>query len=95
MCVDRGEAANHGFTDVGNLVTQLKLWQEGVITRQEALARYQTEVVKRGREAVLANRKACLDAHDIRNMSVDSPMINRGKPRGARCTTYTRAHEGH
>ena len=50
------------------------------------MAGYETEVVKRGREAVFLNRQACLDAHDLRGMGPDSPMINRGKARHAGST---------
>ena len=93
QCADRGEAANHGLTDVGHLARQLKLWYGGAITRKEALVDYEKEMVKRGREAVLLNRQACLDAHDIRRMSPDSPMINRGKARPVRSITYAGAVE--
>ena len=56
---------------------QLKLWHQGKKTRQEALADYEAEMIKRGREAVLLSRQACLDAHDIRNLRPDSPLLSR------------------
>ncbi|KAI9704556.1 MAG: hypothetical protein M1820_005469 [Bogoriella megaspora] len=77
MTMYRGEAANHAFTDAAKLKEQLKLWHRGKKTRQEALADYELEMIERGHHAVLLSRQACLDAHDIRNLSPDSPLVSR------------------
>jgi 2-polyprenyl-6-methoxyphenol hydroxylase-like FAD-dependent oxidoreductase len=76
-CVVRGEAANHGLTDVTHLAEQLKLWYEERKTHREAMADYEAELITRGREAGLLNRQACLDAHDIQNLRPNSPLTNR------------------
>ncbi|KAH6853277.1 hypothetical protein B0I37DRAFT_358896 [Chaetomium sp. MPI-CAGE-AT-0009] len=77
MTMYRGEAANQGFTDAKNLAQQLALWHGGNKTRQEALAEYETEMTQRGREAVLLSRQACLDTHNLHNLTPDSPLIRR------------------
>jgi 2-polyprenyl-6-methoxyphenol hydroxylase-like FAD-dependent oxidoreductase len=74
---DRGEAANHGMMDAAKLKDQLKLWHEGKLDQQEAIAVYERELIKRGHDAVLLSRQACLDAHDIRNLHADSPLVSK------------------
>ncbi|KAF2007434.1 FAD binding domain-containing protein [Amniculicola lignicola CBS 123094] len=77
MTMYRGEAANHGMMDAAKLKDQLKLWHEGKLDQQEAIEAYEKELIKRGHDAVLLSRQACLDAHDIRNLHADSPLVSK------------------
>ncbi|KAJ7615011.1 FAD-binding domain-containing protein [Roridomyces roridus] len=77
MTMYRGEAANHGITDVAHLAEQLRLWQEGKKTRAEAVGEYEDEMIPRAYQAVLLSRQACLDAHDVRNLQPDSPLVSK------------------
>ncbi|KAH8685009.1 FAD binding domain-containing protein [Ilyonectria robusta] len=77
MTMYRGQAANHGITDAANLTQQVKLWHQGKKTRLEALADYETEMIKRGYEAVILSRQACLDSYNIQNLRPDSPLVGR------------------
>jgi hypothetical protein len=65
------------MTDAAKLKDQLKQWYEGKKTRQEAIADYETEMIERAHEAVLLSRQACLDAHDIRNLNSNSPLVSK------------------
>lgn len=73
---DRGEAANHGIYDAVELVRQLQQWRGGAKSREEALRDYQLEVAERTYEAVLLSRYACLESHDLDNMSEESNVLN-------------------
>ena len=44
---------------------------------RDALDDYETGVVKRSRPAVLAARRACLDAHDWSRINPQSPLLTR------------------
>ncbi|KAJ6588010.1 FAD binding domain-containing protein [Mycena capillaripes] len=77
MTMYRGEAANHGLTDVVHLAEQLQLWHEGKKTRAEAVAAYEDEMVPRAYQAVLLSRQACLDAHNVRNLNPESPLVSK------------------
>ncbi|KAI1338671.1 FAD/NAD(P)-binding domain-containing protein [Xylariaceae sp. FL0016] len=77
MTMYRGEAANHGFTDAAKLSHQLRLWHTGQKKSEEALADYEDEMRDRTNQAVLLSRQACLDAHDIKNLSPDSPLVSK------------------
>ncbi|KAK7046535.1 hypothetical protein R3P38DRAFT_2874268 [Favolaschia claudopus] len=77
MTMYRGEAANHGITDAEHLAEQLQLWQEGEKTRAEAVAAYEDEMIPRAHQAVLLSREACLDAHDVKNLKPESPLVSR------------------
>ncbi|KAJ7894859.1 FAD-binding domain-containing protein [Mycena olivaceomarginata] len=77
MTMYRGEAVNHGLTDVAHLAEQLQLWHEGKKTRAEAVAAYEDEMVPRAYQAVLLSRQACLDAHNVRNLNPESPLVSK------------------
>ncbi|CAJ2507870.1 Uu.00g090560.m01.CDS01 [Anthostomella pinea] len=77
MTMYRGEAANHGLTDAAKLKEQLKLWHSGSKTQEEAIGGYETEMRTRTHTAVLLSRQACLDAHDIKNLTPDSPLVGK------------------
>jgi 2-polyprenyl-6-methoxyphenol hydroxylase-like FAD-dependent oxidoreductase len=76
--LDRGEAANHGITDVAKLVGKLVEVHEGKVGLREAVDGYEEEVRTRTRPAVLLSRKACVDAHDWKTvMRGESPLMAR------------------
>ncbi|KAL9045185.1 MAG: hypothetical protein Q9214_001737, partial [Letrouitia sp. 1 TL-2023] len=78
MTMFRGEAANHGITDVAvllsNIIPVLQDEGEGM---KEAVDAYEAEMIARTAPAVLASRKACLDAHEYRSINDQSPLVSR------------------
>ncbi|KAI4212454.1 MAG: hypothetical protein LQ351_004887 [Letrouitia transgressa] len=78
MTMFRGEAANHGITDVAvllsNIIPVLQDEGEGM---KEAVDAYEAEMIARTGPAVLASRKACLDAHEYRSINDQSPLVSR------------------
>lgn len=46
-------------------------------TRKFDLRGFGDDLVARTRPAVLASRKACLDAHDWQGLTLDSPLLSR------------------
>lgn len=81
---DRGEAANHGVTDVDSWL-QCHLPELEAMQREESVQtigceKYEDEMVKRVAPAVLASRDACLDAHDTqRRVDGISPLVSKRK----------------
>lgn len=57
------------------LVYQLLQWKKGTKTREKALEDYQTEVQDRTYEAVLLSRYACLECHDLPNLTDQSKVF--------------------
>ena len=43
----------------------------------QMISRYEIEMITRTRPAVLASRRACLDAHDYRRIDERSPLISK------------------
>ncbi|KAL8282524.1 hypothetical protein RB597_009979 [Gaeumannomyces tritici] len=85
MCMYRGEGANHAVLDVADLVeTVLQPHLIGGDSSpaeiRAALDRYETAVVRRARPAVLASRRACLDAHEWDRITDQSPLLSRRSP---------------
>lgn len=81
MVMYRGEGANQAILDAESLYKQIKpLYQSSASIESkalgEAIAQYEDEAVKRGELAVLASRRACLDAHDWKRLNDSSPIIN-------------------
>ncbi|KAH8898801.1 FAD-binding domain-containing protein [Thozetella sp. PMI_491] len=77
MTMYRGEAFNHGITDAARLSGHLiSAWNEGR-PLSEAVAVYEEDMRERTRPAVLLSRQACLDAHDLRNLTSDSPLVSK------------------
>jgi hypothetical protein len=76
--LDRGEGANHAIVDVlefaQKVTPRLVAGGDGL---REALDDYEDGVVKRSRPAVLAARRACLDAHDWPRVNPQSPLLSR------------------
>lgn len=80
--IDRGEAANHGVTDVDSWMRchlpELQAMQKNEQTESAGSAKYEDEMVKRAGPAVMASRKACLDAHDTqRGIDGESPLVSK------------------
>ncbi len=80
----RGEGANHGITDVAVLVESIlsivaprEVCSSSSITAtlDTAINEYEYEMIGRTAPAVLTSRKACLDAHDYRNITEQSPLV--------------------
>ncbi len=44
---------------------------------EEMITGYEKEMVKRTRPAVLASRRACLDAHEYKRIDENSPLVSR------------------
>lgn len=82
---DLGEGANHAIVDVLDFAEQLGPQLQQLVTSdtishnnlRAALDKYEDLVVDRSRPAVLASRKACIDAHDWSKTSGDSPLLSR------------------
>lgn len=81
---DRGEAANHGITDVRRWLDYhlpgLEAPQEGSVERdgpKSACDAYEHEMVERTRLAVFASRKACIDAHTYESINDHSPLVSK------------------
>lgn len=81
MTMYRGEAANHGITDVSDLIKDIDLYLAGIVTWEEVVSNYCSTVKARAGEAVLLSRQACLDAHDMSKIKVDSdsPLLSMRK----------------
>ncbi|KAF4993471.1 hypothetical protein FGRMN_6477 [Fusarium graminum] len=83
MAMYRGEGANHVILDVQDFVQRvtpvMKQGKEYTSLRL-ALDEYEKAVVERTRPAVLASRRACIDAHDWKMISNKSPLLTRRMP---------------
>jgi 2-polyprenyl-6-methoxyphenol hydroxylase-like FAD-dependent oxidoreductase len=78
----RGEAFNYGLRDLQVLVQQLEdLYKRGkpwtAEQQKAAIDTYEAEMCARGRPAVLASRRACLDAHEQGRINEKSPLMAR------------------
>lgn len=81
MTMYRGEAANHGITDVFELMKQMDQYVIGGISWETVVDQYCQAVKSRAGEAVLLSRQACIDAHDITKISANStsPLLSMRK----------------
>ncbi|KAI9843366.1 MAG: hypothetical protein M1838_002655 [Thelocarpon superellum] len=85
MTMYRGEAANHGIMDVKSLLANLELYlstsgtseSQSSKSLKDGIAAYEEEMIARTRPAVLASRRACLDAHDRTRLTPDSPLLSK------------------
>lgn len=54
--------------------------QKGQLVRSTACEKYENEMVNRASQAVLASRKACLDAHNTQcGIDAESPLVSTRK----------------
>lgn len=78
---DRGEGANHAIVDVldlvGLIIPHILPRDTGISRLREVIDTYEDTVVARSRPAVLASRKACLDAHEWGTINEKSPLLSR------------------
>ncbi|KAL8814985.1 MAG: hypothetical protein Q9223_005837 [Gallowayella weberi] len=87
MTMFRGEAYNHGVTDISVLLSNIlsaippsstpPSTQTTIPTMKQAIDAYETEMIQRTAPAVLTSRRACLDAHDYKSITDQSPLVSR------------------
>lgn len=80
MTMFRGDAFNHGIADAMSLGTGIaKAWTHGYDPDrlEMAVEAYEPDMRRRTYDAVLLSRQACLDAHDVVNLSMESPLLSR------------------
>ncbi|KAK1987292.1 hypothetical protein LZ30DRAFT_702929 [Colletotrichum cereale] len=77
MTMYRGEAFNHGITDAARLSEQLVHAYRAGTGYKGAVEVYEAEMRPRTRAAVLLSRQACLDAHDLKALTPDSPLVSK------------------
>jgi 2-polyprenyl-6-methoxyphenol hydroxylase-like FAD-dependent oxidoreductase len=82
MVMYRGEGANHSIIDVSKLLEQIKPLYEHTETIKgnsfgTARKSYESEMIERTEVAVLASRRACLDAHEYARINEKSPLVKR------------------
>ncbi|KAL2205376.1 FAD binding domain-containing protein [Sarocladium strictum] len=83
MTMYRGEAANHGITDVSLLLSQiLPVLSKGNVDEEsikvdllQACRTYTESMIERAAPAVLNSRQACLDAVTYERIDENSPLI--------------------
>ena len=82
MTMYRGEAFNHGLRDVEVLIRRIEegMAGDGMGRIKKAIKEYEEEICERCRPAVLASRRACLDAHDWSRLNEESPLVARRAP---------------
>jgi 2-polyprenyl-6-methoxyphenol hydroxylase-like FAD-dependent oxidoreductase len=78
MAMYRGEGANHAIQDVLDFAERITpLLSTPDTSLRAALDAYEDAVVGRSRPAVLASRRACLDAHEWSKINTESPLLTR------------------
>lgn len=81
MTMYRGEACNHGITDVSEFMKDLDQYGQGEKNWDEVVKSYCGAVKERTGEAVILSRQACLDAHDMSKLypNLSSPLLGLRK----------------
>jgi len=79
MTMYRGEAANHGITDVCDLLIYLEKLGGSDNLRDWAnlCSTYEMRMIQRTTKATLASRKACIDAHYLPEIDPTSPLVTK------------------
>jgi 2-polyprenyl-6-methoxyphenol hydroxylase-like FAD-dependent oxidoreductase len=88
MTMYRGEVFNHALRDLQVLVENIAPVYKTSVEEaggtgewskilKDAVDRYEKEMCARGRPAVLASRRACLDAHEQGRIGPNSPLVAR------------------
>ncbi|CZT01052.1 uncharacterized protein RAG0_08870 [Rhynchosporium agropyri] len=73
----RGEAANHGITDVQLLCERLFKVTIGESSQKEPINHCEAGMRERGFWAIIKSRQACLHAHDFKSVNKDSAILAR------------------
>lgn len=78
----RGEAYNHGVTDISVLLSNIlstvsSSREASTHTLKQAIDTYEDEMIQRTAPAVLTSRRACLDAHQYDRITDQSPLVSR------------------
>ena len=74
---DRGQGGNHSVQDVLNLVSVLKKTELGGASRAEEIARYEEELIRRGKEEVQISVQTALTVHNWETL-LESPLMRHG-----------------
>jgi len=80
MTMYRGEAVNHGITDVQDLIEcylHTLEGSDGTLDCREACETFEKKMVHRTRIAIKASRQACLDAHYSEKIDKMSPLVSK------------------
>lgn len=77
MTMYRGEAFNHGITDAAKLSEHIIAAHKNISPLRHAVNSYEEEMQTRTHTAVLLSRQACIDAHDLNNLTPDSPLVSK------------------
>lgn len=84
MVMFRGEGAQQAIADVSIVLSHIEPLIVATGGRtvdgsalQEAVEKYETEMIERTELAVLASRQACLDANDFKRVNDKSPLVRR------------------
>ena len=80
MTMYRGEAVNHGITDVHDLIecySHILSDMERMQDSQAACDAFEKKMVGRTKTAIMASRQACLDAHYSKNIGEKSPLVSK------------------
>lgn len=88
MTMYRGEAANHGITDVYEISEKLDDVHKGKTELSTAIKEFETKMRARAAPAVLLSRQACLDAHNWPSLNTPekpSPLLTKRSNNVAAC----------
>lgn len=80
MTMYRGEAVNHGITDVDDLIEcflPTLIDPAGKLDSQSACDTFEKKMVERTNIAIRASRQACLDAHYSEEIDKTSPLVSK------------------
>ncbi|KAI4266297.1 MAG: hypothetical protein L6R38_008838 [Xanthoria sp. 2 TBL-2021] len=85
MTMFRGDAANHGVIDISVLLSNILSTIPSISAAsgtqakslKQAIDTYEAEMIQRTAPAVLTSRRACLDAHDYKCITDQSPLVSR------------------
>ncbi|KAI1323139.1 FAD binding domain-containing protein [Xylariaceae sp. FL0255] len=82
MAMYRGEGANHAIYDIYEFSKRVTphLVKNTMPDLRNALNEFEETVAKRTHPAVMASRRACLDAHDFERVNDKSPLFLKREP---------------
>lgn len=87
MAPDRGQGLNHCIRDVAYFLEAMRTWKNSEQSLEEAIQRFEMEMIARGQEEVTCSVENGYMLHDW-NKVKQSPVFNRGfKPMEGHSTT--------